>query len=582
MEMIRLFRIRRIFDDTSPGNREAIRHVIEILIKVFPAVDKYEFKRLPEKLLNPLKYRFRTLLFVAEGSRGIIKGFGIFDHAPDLQFCYLDYLSTDPAKKGGGIGGALYERIREEALHLEAVGLFFECLPDDPTLCHDPERLKENKARLRFYERYGARPIKNTHYETPLNRGDDCPPYLVIDDLGKNQKLEREKTRRIIRAILERKYKHKCPESYIRMVLDSMKDDPIKLRDPVYIKKNIPSPAISTRSKSPLAVLVVNDQHDIHHVRERGYVESPVRISSILSEIDKMNLFEHLSPKTYPEKYIKAVHENRFVDFLKKVCTNVEPKKSVYPYVFPIRNSTRPPRELPIQAGYYCIDTFTPLNHNAYIAAKRAVDCCLTAADQLLANYDLAYALVRPPGHHAERRAFGGFCYFNSAAIAAHYLSRYGKAAIIDIDYHHGNGTQDIFYRRADVFTASIHGHPRFAYPYFCGFADEIGEGEGKGFNLNIPLPETVDGKKFHEALSKVLKKVEIFNPRFIVISLGGDTAKGDPTGTWSLSSADFEQNGGMIAQLKRPTLIVQEGGYRTRSLGINIRHFFQGLMSRK
>jgi acetoin utilization deacetylase AcuC-like enzyme len=231
-----------------------------------------------------------------------------------------------------------------------------------------------------------------------------------------------------------------------------------------------------------------------------------------------------------------------------------------------------------VRAGYYCIDTFTPLNRNAYLAARRAVDCALTAAEELLRGRLLAYTLVRPPGHHAERRAFGGFCYFNSNAIAAQYLSRRGRVAILDIDYHHGNGQQEIFYGRADVLTVSIHGHPRFAYPYFSGFEDERGEGLGEGFNVNIPLPETLEPERYREALERALRVVRRFDPGFLVLALGLDTARGDPTGTWNLRARDFELNGRLVGALRLPTLVVQEGGYNTRSLGANARRFMAGL----
>jgi acetoin utilization deacetylase AcuC-like enzyme len=264
---------------------------------------------------------------------------------------------------------------------------------------------------------------------------------------------------------------------------------------------------------------------------------------------------------------------------LKRACQNVPAGKSLYPYVFPIRNVARPPKELSVRAGYYCIDTFTPLNQNAYPAAKRAVDCVLTAAEALLGGDRLAYALIRPPGHHAEHAAFGGFCYFNNCAIVAHHLSRTGPVAILDIDYHHGNGQQEIFYERGDVLTVSIHGHPEFAYPYFTGFEDERGAKSGSGYNLNIPLPEQIDAARYRKALTRALDRVRRFGPRFLIVALGLDTAKGDPTGTWSLVARDFEENGRLIGNLRLPTLVVQEGGYRTRTLGVNARHFFSGLV---
>ncbi len=451
-------------------------------------------------------------------------------------------------------------------------------MPDHPALCASPEVPKQNASRLRFYERYGARPIVNTAYETPLTPESRDPPYLVFDDLGRSIALPRDQARTIVRAILEREYRHVCSKEYIEKVVQSFRDPVVFLSAPKYRTKE---PSITLSAAIPQdsqIALVINDRHGIHEVRDRGYVEAPVRIATILKEIKDTHLFVTVPPRTYPSGHLKAVHDAEFVKYLKKVCETVPEGESVYPYVFPIRNATRPPKELAVRAGYYCIDTFTPLNRRAYAAAERAVDCALTAANEVLNGRPIAYALVRPPGHHAERRAFGGFCYFNSTAIAAHHLSAFGKVAILDIDYHHGNGQQDIFYERADVLTISIHGHPRLAYPYFSGFEDEKGSGPGEGFNLNFPLPESVDGARYREVLHKALRSILSFHPTFLVVALGLDTAKGDPTGSWSLRANDFEANGAMLGALKLPTLVVQEGGYNTRNLGVNVRRFFWGL----
>lgn len=572
-----MFRIRRIYDNTLAIDREAITQVQQILRSQFSAVSESEISNLPQKLSNPLKYRFRTILFIADDMKLRVKGFALLNHAPDLSFCFLDFISVDPKAAVSGVGGALYERVRDEARTLGDNGIFMECLPDDPKLCQDPATVKQSRARLKFYERYGALPIINTAYETPLKPEFDCPPYLVYDDLGSTKPLARNTAGEIVRAILVRKYGKDCPAGYIDMVAASFQDDPVLRRAPRYIKKEpVRIPAVKFVDRE--IALIVNEKHDIHHIRERGYVEAPVRIASILKGIEGTGLFDRLPARHFSEQHIKKVHDSQFVEYLKQVCTRLEPGKSVYPYVFPIRNETRPPKELPVRAGYYCIDTFTPLNRNAYKAAKGAVDCALTAAQLLNEGYRLAYALVRPPGHHAERRVFGGFCYFNSAAIAANYLSREGRVAVLDIDYHHGNGTQDIFYQRRDVLTLSIHGHPSFAYPYFSGFTEEAGEGEGKGFNRNYPLTEKLDGAGYRPVLTRALKRIRTFKPRFLVVALGFDPAKKDPTGTWSLLPADFEENGRMIGSLRLPTLIVQEGGYRTSSLGANARHFFLGL----
>jgi acetoin utilization deacetylase AcuC-like enzyme len=360
------------------------------------------------------------------------------------------------------------------------------------------------------------------------------------------------------------------------MVVASFQDDPVRLRSPRYGADQQSVPFSGPGIKE--IALTVNDRHDIHHVHQRGYVESPARIGRILTALETSGLFDRVTVKNFPEAHITAVHDKAMVTYFKRACALLPQGKSIYPYVFPQRNRTRPPKELPVRAGYYCIDTFTPLNSNAYLAARRAVDCALTAAREILSGRRLAYALVRPPGHHAGRSTFGGFCYFNSAAVAAQYLSMHGPVAVLDIDYHHGNGTQDIFYERADVFTQSIHGHPRLAYPYFTGFSWERGQGPGKGKNQNHPLPEQVDGRLYLRVLDRALARIRRFKPLCVVVSLGLDTAKNDPTGSWNLSPRDLDAVGRRIGSLGLPCLVVQEGGYRIPSLGTNALAFFQGL----
>jgi acetoin utilization deacetylase AcuC-like enzyme len=567
-----------VFDNVLPANRESVGQVQQILRDQFPQLAKYDVDKIPEMLLNPLKHKFRSILYVAEGQPGKIKGFALISHDAELNFCFLDYISAAKNVTGGGIGGALYGHIREEALSLGVCGIFFECLPDDPQLCKDPAILKQNRARLKFYETYGAVPLVGTAYETPVKPDDDNPPYLVFDPLGQPGGLAAGAARKIVRAILERRYGHLCPKNYIEKVVSSFVADPVQLREPRYLKAEEVEKFRPVTGKLMRIALAVNDRHDIHHVRERGYVEAPVRIRSILKEINKLPFFENIKVGDYAEKHIRAVHSADYINYFKRMCQTLEPGKSVYPYVFPLRNAARRPKEMAVRAGYYCIDTFTPLNQNAWNAAKRAVDCALSCADQLLAGSRLAYALVRPPGHHAEYSAFGGFCYFNSAAVAAHYLSHFGRIAILDIDYHHGNGQQTIFYQRRDVFTVSLHGHPRFAYPYFSGFEDEAGEGEGTGYNLNLPLPEQLEGEQYFKTLQKALRKIAGYKPVYLIVCLGLDTAKGDPTGTWNHAAKDFSSIGLAIGQLKLPTLVMQEGGYNNRTIGGNARSFFAGL----
>ncbi|MCA9549313.1 MAG: histone deacetylase family protein [Myxococcales bacterium] len=570
-----MFRIRRIYDDHLPVNQAAVKAAREILKSQFAAVPDPEWDAVFASLPNPFKKKLHAVVFVAEKARGGVVGAAVVLRDPEIKFAFLEYMAASSQLTSRGIGGALYETIREDARAWGAKGLFMECLPDTEALSPNPALRAENQARLKFYERYGARPLAGTAYETPLSPQDTDPPLLVFDGLGVTEAPPRAYVKAVVGAILERKYKALCPPAYVKMVLDSIRADPVPLRAPRYTAPRTPAAAKRVAER---IVLTVNAEHEIHHVRERGYVEAPVRISRIKEELERSGLFAEQKVKHFGDKHVIAVHDPELVTYMERTCAQLEGDKSVYPYVFPIRNHARKPTDRTVLAGYYCIDTFTPLHKNAYRAARRATDAALTAAEALLGGHRLAYALVRPPGHHSERRAFGGFCYLNHNAIAANLLAANGRVAILDLDYHHGNGQQDIFYARRDVLTVSLHGDPKFAYPYFTGFADETGEGEGEGFNLNLPLPEHLDPPGYLKALQRALQRIEAFDPRFLVLALGLDTARGDPTGTWAHRPEDFRRLGVEVGRLGRPTVVVQEGGYKTRTLGLNARRFFEGL----
>lgn len=568
-----MIRIVQVPDDLSPANAARIAAAMRILKRQLPNVPEAEILGIREKLHDPFGIGFRSILLVAENERNQVRAFAHALHDVDVNFLYLDYIASDPDHPGRGLGAMLYQSLREIARKLDCLGIFLEALPDNEAACPDPKIRQENIRRLAFYRRYGALPIVGTLYETPVNPEDVMSPLLVFDGLDRGKNLNRADAQRVVRAILERKYRGHCPPDYVERVIASFSDDPVRLRLP---KKDAKSPAL--RTSQVRMPVVVSDSHDIHHIRERGYFEAPVRIESILAGLRTTIPIERVPTSEWGLDPVLAVHDAGFVSYMEQVCTSLTTDLPVYPYVFPVRNVARPPKQLAIRAGYYCIDTFTPLTRNVWPAARDAVNSALTAARLILDGQRVAYALVRPPGHHAERHVFGGFCYLNNAAIAANHLSAFGKVVVLDIDYHHGNGTQDIFWQRRDVLTISIHGEPSVAYPYFSGFADECGEGEGAGYNLNLPLPEKIDASGYLEALQVALARIADFGPDFLVVALGLDTASGDPTGSWPLVGRDFFGIGDQIGRLQRPTLVVQEGGYKTRSIGHNAAAFFAGL----
>lgn len=532
--------------------------------------------RIPGLLERQAEHGHRTIILTAEDPRGRVMGFAMAFHYPDIDSTLLDFLVVDPAVRQRGIGGALYEALREYLARFGTRGLYLEVRPDAPDLEPDAATRRENRARIRFYERYGARVVLGTAYEALRPGRAQGEPYLMYDSLGEPRVPTSDEVRGIVEALLFRKYGYPRDDAYANAVVASVGREPITLQPP----RGTAAPARVPPKHGVYAPLkvVVTRNHQIHHIRERGYVERPVRVDRIVHSIQALPGVAVVPVVEHDDSAIIAVHDEDYVRYLERVCSHLKTSDTVYPYVFPIRGRDRPPIDDELRAGYYCIDTFTPLTHNAYIAARAAVDCALTGAELLRGGEQLVYAICRPPGHHAERRVYGGFCYFGNAAVAANLLSADGPVAILDIDFHHGNGTQDIFYHRADVLTISIHGDPSYAYPYFAGFADERGEGAGEGYNHNFPLPENVTDDDYLRVLDQALAIIERFAPRYLVLSVGLDIAKGDPTGAWAITPDGFERIGGAIAGLGLPTLAVQEGGYDTRVLGRNARYFLSGL----
>ena len=558
-----MFRISHVIGTHSDPDRRCLAQIQALFEAAFPDLAG-DPDYIPRKLVDQTARGYPCILLAAHGPGDQVFGFALADVYESIGYAYLDFIVTAAEQRGRGLGGALFEALREELTARGALGLFLEVPTDDPHQVADAADLKANKSRLSFYERYGARPVLGTLYDQPIRPGNPPEPRLLYDPLEHDQPLEADELRRAIGAILTLRYNYDPQDPYVRQVLASVRDSPVKIRQARYPKAA--ASAKLPRRLHPLKVFC-SSHHALHHVRERGYVERPARVDVILKALDALPDVERLPVRNFGEGPIRAVHDADFVNYLRNFCQDLPKGEMVYPYVFPIRRTDRPPHDRSMRAGYYCIDTFTPLSADAYKAARAAVNVALSGASAVLNGEPLVYSLCRPPGHHAERDTYGGFCYFCNGAIAAQYLAKtWGKVAILDVDYHHGNGAQDIFYARSDILTVSIHGHPSFAYPYFSGFADELGEGDGAGFNRNLPLPEHVTDSRYLEELDEALALVRSFRPEALVVSLGLDIAKADPTGTWSLTPAGLSEVGRRIGELKYPTLLVQEGGYNIRS----------------
>ncbi len=243
----------------------------------------------------------------------------------------------------------------------------------------------------------------------------------------------------------------------------------------------------------------------------------------------------------------------------------------------------REPRAIGGRTGWWGLDSSNPLVAGTYEAARWAVDVALTTVDLALDGTRSAYGLCRPPGHHAARAMTGGYCFFNNAAIAADAIARQTgePVAILDVDIHHGNGTQQIFWRRGDVFYASIHADPAGLYPFYLGYSDEVGEGPGEGANLNQPLPPGTGDAAYLEAVDRALDAIGRTAGSVLVVSLGFDTFQHDPIGTFALTTAVYHEVGRRTAALGRRLVILQEGGYHRPSLGENARAWLRGAEGR-
>jgi acetoin utilization deacetylase AcuC-like enzyme len=311
--------------------------------------------------------------------------------------------------------------------------------------------------------------------------------------------------------------------------------------------------------------------------------ESPERAQIVLERIETQRLGPVIAPAHFGAAPLLRVHDAHYVEFLKQAWSDwvaAGNRGEAIPDCWPARRmAQRRPNSITGKLGFYAMAGETSISRGTWEAARAAADVALTAASQIKEGADAAFALCRPPGHHAARDLYGGYCFLNNAAIAAQHLRDTGAArvAILDVDFHHGNGTQDIFYDRPDVLYVSLHGDPADAFPYFSGYADETGTGAGAGFNMNFPLPAGTEFKAWQEALRAALTGIAKFRADALVVSLGVDTFAEDPISFFRLQSADFSSYGRMIGACELPTLFVLEGGYAVGEIGINVVNVLTG-----
>jgi acetoin utilization deacetylase AcuC-like enzyme len=312
--------------------------------------------------------------------------------------------------------------------------------------------------------------------------------------------------------------------------------------------------------------------------------EVPARAEIILDAVQAAQLGPVTAPADHGLDPILAVHDADFVGFLQSVhaenAAYFKEPGPVFTWIFATRHSGRKPKSFLGLMGYYAFGWGSPILEGTWQAAYWSAQCALSAADFCRAGERVTYALCRPPGHHAAADLYGGFCYLNNAAIAARYLQGEGaRIAVLDVDYHHGNGTQAIFYADPSVLYCSLHAHPDEDFPYYWGEADERGEGPGEGYNRNWPLPQGTDDAGYLVALDAALATICEFAPRYLVVSAGFDVVLGDPVGGFNVTTGGLREIGKRIAGLNRPTVIVQEGGYLLDRLGENAVAFLQAFV---
>ena len=358
-----------------------------------------------------------------------------------------------------------------------------------------------------------------------------------------------------------------------------------------------PAGSLVTTAGYHLRMITFHNQlHALHQGRQemfRGRMvpcfEVPARVDHVLAQLEQRKLGPVQQPARFDEAVLAGIHAPLYLHFLEHAWDDwvaqdpTNAARDALPSVWPnhgLRGDVLP-ANFAARMGRFAFDTGSPLTAGTWVAAREGAFCALSAAQAVADGARAAFALSRPPGHHAGADFYGGYCFLNNAALAAQALRDRGleRVAVLDVDYHHGNGTQAIFYHRADVLFASIHGDPHTEYPFFLGYADEQGAGAGAGCNLNLPLPRGTGFAAWREALAAALQRVAAFGAQALVVSLGLDTFEGDPISGFRLRGDDYFRVGEDLARAGLPTVFTFEGGYAVAELGVNTVNVLEGFV---
>jgi acetoin utilization deacetylase AcuC-like enzyme len=341
-------------------------------------------------------------------------------------------------------------------------------------------------------------------------------------------------------------------------------------------------------------IIVFSQDHRSHFGKSELYdgklitpFECPERMDRIIRQIEQTNLGQVIAPQDFGIDPVLRVHSKEFVDFLQTAFSDWERRHGdcdAMPNCWPSRTlRQKQPKEIEGRLGYYSFDSTTPITAGTWKAATASANVALTGAELICSGNQIVFSACRPPGHHAGFDTYGGFCFLNNAAIAVQFLLDHGakRVALLDVDYHHGNGSQTIFYDRADVIYVSLHCDPGQDYPFFLGYTDETGSGKGRGFNCNLPMPWGTRWKEYREKLFQGLKQIRNYSPDAMVISLGVDIYEKDPISKFKLKSEDFTRLGEIIAKaIHCPNLFIMEGGYAVEDIGINVCKTLTGFLN--